>query len=134
MNRPDDQPTREAVTALVRKLFAAENERNRDEADKILSSDYVPITRGTGQADRDRAETLSKIAGGRAEFRRLIDRAKIDVALFVDGRVAIATSLLPTEDGKDKPPTLADYRNTQVFVKEDNGWRCVAWQVTKVAK
>lgn len=132
MNPTDGQQAKEEVTALVRRLFMSENDRNRDEADKILASGYVPITRWKGQVDRDRAETLKNVASGPPQMRRHIDRADIKVALFLNGRVAIASTLLPTEDQREDPPKLADFRNMQVFVKDDNEWKCVAWQVTKV--
>jgi ketosteroid isomerase-like protein len=116
-------------------LFQAENHPgDPDAAGKILGAerDYLPIIRGKGQVDRDRKDTLGKIAKSSETFRRHVDKAEIDVALFLEGRVAIARSLLPTTDSATTPPTEASYRNTQVFVKQDDGWKCVAWQVTRV--
>ena len=123
----------EEIRKLVRKLFQAENHPgDRKTAHDILATDYLPITRGRGQVDRDRDDTLEKIANASSSFRRHIAQAEIDVALFLEGRVAIARSLLPTTDSATTPPTEASYRNMQVFVNRDDGWKCVAWQVTRV--
>ena len=118
---------------MVRKLFQAENyPGDPNTARDILATDYLPITRGKGQVDRDRNETLDKIANASQSLRRKVDQAEIDVALFLQGQVAIARTLLPIIDSATTPPTEASFRNMQVFLKRDDGWKCVAWQVTKV--
>jgi ketosteroid isomerase-like protein len=150
MAQPDDAGTKEHIKQSIRELFRAENgpgSQNPDDyivspdktpesiravAERILADDYLPITRGKGQVDLDRNDTLRKIVSGLASFRRHVDLAEIEVDLFLDGRVAIARTLLPTSDSKDTPPSEASYRNMHVFLKRDNEWRCVAWQVTRV--
>ena len=125
---PEDE-----IRELVRALFRAENHPgDKDAAAAVLATDYIPIVRGRGQVDRNRDDTLDKIAGAPASFHRLVDRARIDVHLFLEGQVAIATSLLPTTDSATNPPTDASFRNTHVFLKRADGWKCVAWQVTRV--
>lgn len=133
MSQSDEERVKEEIRILVRKLFRAENyPGDENAASSVLSTDYLPITRGKGQVDRDRDETLRKIADPSPSFQREVDRAEIDVALFLDNRVAIARSLLSTTDSKESPPVKASYRNMQVFLKRDDQWKCVAWQVTKV--
>lgn len=152
MIQSDDEKTKEDIRKLVRMLFRAENGpggedpddyivtpgNTRDSiqaaADDILAPEgkYFPIIRGRGQVDRDRAETLEKIVNGSPSFRRHVGQAEIEVALFPDDRVAIAQSLLPTSDSTTNPTTQASFRNMHVFLKLDNEWKCVAWQVTRV--
>jgi Domain of unknown function (DUF4440) len=133
MTQSDSERTKEEIRRLVRKLFQAENHPgDRDTASDILAPDYLPIIRGKGQVDRDRDETLEKVANASKSFRRKVDQAEIDVALFLEGQVAIARTLLPATDSATTPPTEASFRNMQVFLKRDDGWKCVAWQVTRV--
>ena len=133
MAQSNSEESKEEVRELVRKLFQAENHPgDRKTADDILATDYIPITRGRGQVDSDRDDTLEKIVNASRTFQRRVDQAQIDVALFLEGQVAIARSLLPTTDSATTPPTEASYRNMQVFLKRNNGWKCVAWQVTRV--
>jgi hypothetical protein len=147
---PDDAATKEHIKQSIRELLRAENGPGGQERDNyivspdntpnsirlvaegILAGDYLPVTRGKGQVDRDRDDTLAKIITGPPSFRRHVDRAEIQVALFLDGRVAIGRTLLPTTDSRDNPPSEAAYRNMHVFLKRDNAWKCVAWQVTRV--
>jgi ketosteroid isomerase-like protein len=66
-------------------------------------------------------------------FIRHVDQAVIEVTFFPDNnRVAIARSLLPATDARETPPAEASYRNMHVFLKREDTWQCVAWQVTKV--
>jgi hypothetical protein len=114
-------------------LFQAENHAGDPNAPgDILATDYLPIIRWKGQVDRDRSDTLDKIANAPKTVWRKVDQAEIDVAFFLEGHVAIARTLLPTTDSATTPPTEASFRNTQVFLKREDGWKCVAWQVTRV--
>ena len=133
MSQSYGERIKEEIRMLVRKLFRAENyPGDKNAAASVLATDYLPITRGKGQVDRDRDQTLRKIADSSRTFHREVDTAEIEVALFLDNRVAIARSLLPTNDSKENPPAKASYRNMQIFLKRDDQWQCVAWQVTKV--
>ncbi len=129
MSQSNDEGT---IKDLVCKLFRAENRQAKQDAAEILATDYLPITRGKGQVDVSREDTLEKIRAGSPLFVRHVDRAKIDVAFFLDDHVAIASSLLPTTDSRETLPAEASYRNMHVFLKRSDQWKCVAWQVTKV--
>jgi hypothetical protein len=150
MRQLDETKEMEAIEAAVRDLFRAENgpgggddkefvtqpdntaQSIGDVAERILDNDYLPIIRARGQVDHDRKETIQKIVNGSSSFRRHADRATIQVKLFLDGQVGIARSLLPTTDFSASPPVEASYRNTQVFLKRESSWKCVAWHVTRV--
>lgn len=128
-----DDIDRSEIRQLVYTLFQSENKPgNRDAAASILAKDYLPIVRAKGQVDRSREETLNKIANASTSFYRDVDRASIEVELFQDNIVAIARTLLSTIDSSQDPPITAFYRNMQVFLKRNNQWQCIAWQVTKV--
>jgi len=129
----NNEEIKKEIKDVVRKLFHAENAPgNRDAATDILATDYLPIIRARGQVDASREDTLEKIANSSPSFVRHVDQDAIEVALFLDNRVAIARTLLPTTDSRETPPAEASYRNTHVFLNRDNEWKCVAWQVTKV--
>jgi len=130
---PSDEEARTEVEALARQLFEAENvPGDRSTAARVLAADYLPITRGNGTTDRDRDETLSKFERPNLNFHRHLDRAIINVDVFLEHRLAIARTLLPMTDASSGAPTAVSYRNMQVFLKRGEGWECVAWQVTKV--
>jgi hypothetical protein len=133
MNPSDDENTKAEIRELVRTLFRCENHPgDRATADKILADDYLPITRAKGQVDRNREETLDKIASSPASFHRDVDSADIDVALFQDNTMAIARSRLSTSDSAQQPPAIGSYRNMHVLLKRNNQWQCIAWQVTRI--
>ena len=122
----------EEIKTAVRRLFTAENERNDKVAEEFLAPDSIPIIRGNGHADRDRSETLTKIGNpGRPHLVRHVDQATIDVTLFCNDTVAIARTLLPTTDTTATPPD-ATFHNMQVFLRRNDQWQVVAWQVTKI--
>jgi hypothetical protein len=130
MSQPNDEAT---IKDLVRRLFLAENRQDAEDADRILASDYLPITRARGQVDQSRKQTLKNIAAGSPLFMRHVDQVVIEVTFFPDNnRMAIARSLLPTTDARATPPAEASYRNINVFLKREDKWQCVAWQVTQV--
>ena len=151
MVEPDVVAIKEMLREAVRTLFRAENGPSthdngdylasphntadgiRNIVDGILASDYLPIVRGRGQVDLDRDDTLKKIAAGSPSFVRHVARADIKVDLFLDNQVAIIRSLLPTTDSRDTPIVEAPYRNLHVFLRTDDKWRCIAWQVTRVS-
>jgi len=133
MNQSDDEGTKEEIRELVLSLFRAENyPGNRDAAANVLAIDYLPITRAKGQVDCNREDTLQKIANAPASRHRDVDGAEIDVALFQDDSVAIARSQLSMTDSLHNPPTVESYRNMHIFLKRNDQWQCVAWQVTKI--
>lgn len=133
MNQSDDESTKEEIRNLVRSLFRAENyPGDRATAANILAEDYLPIARAKGQIDRDREDTLQKIANASKSFHRDVDGATIDVVLFQENTVAIVRSKLPTTNLSQVPPIKASYRNMHVFLKREDRWQCTAWQVTKI--
>ncbi|MCL4251972.1 MAG: hypothetical protein KJ065_27720 [Anaerolineae bacterium] len=150
MRQLDKENEVEAVKSAVRDLFRAENgpggddneefvthpdntpQSVRDVAERILANDYLPITRGRGQVDLDRNETILKVVNGSSSFRRHVGRATIQVDLFLDDQLAIARSVLPTTDFSVSPPAEASYRNTHVFLKRNSNWNCIAWHVTRI--
>jgi hypothetical protein len=132
MNQSDES-IKERIRELVRSLFRSENyPGNRDVAANILADDFTPITRASGKVDRDREDTLQKIDNASASRHRDVDKAEIEVLLFQDDSVAITESLLPMTNSEHDPPTIEYYRNMHVFLKRNDLWQCVAWQVTKV--
>jgi hypothetical protein len=133
MTRFDNERTKEDIRGIVHNLFRSENyPGDREAADNILADDYIPITRAKGQTDSDREDTLKKIANASASRHRDVDRAEINVALFQDDSVAIVKSRLPVTNSEHNPPVVEHYLNMHVFLKRNNQWKCVAWQVTKV--
>ena len=122
------------IKELVCTLFRAENPPgNKEAAEEILADDkhYLPIIRGSGKPDKDRNETLENFRKPNLNFCRHVEKANPEVTLL-DDSVAIARTLLPMTDSTGGTPKEVAYRNTHVFQKKGDQWKCVAWQVTKV--
>jgi hypothetical protein len=133
MSQNSNIEIKEVIKKMVHRLFQAENyPGNRKEAEDILASDYLPITRAKGQIDRNREDTLSKIANPNRFIVRHADQANIEVDLYLDNHMAIVRSLLSVTNSELTSPTEASYRNMHIFLKRDRQWKCIAWQVTKV--
>ena len=125
-------PTEKRIKDLVCALFRAENLQQEQDAAEILATDCLPIVRWQGKVDASRENTLEKIQGSSPLFVRHVDQVEIDVTFFLDNSVAIANSLLPATDSREAPPIKSSYRNMHVFLKRNDQWQCVSWQVTKV--
>ena len=146
MRLPHDHPTSRDIAHSVHQLFRAENRAYQGNSDdtlaagterkvveSILAADFIQITRGKGQV-LTRAGLVEDISeNARPEFRRHVSRAQTEVDLFSESGVAVATTLLPATNHGNTAIEQASYRNLHVFVNRDGVWKCVVWQVTKVA-
>ncbi|HEX6642717.1 MAG TPA: nuclear transport factor 2 family protein [Thermoanaerobaculia bacterium] len=132
MSETDDSlAIKEQITASLRGLFEAENPGgNREAAAEFFAPDCIPIIRGSGQKAGSRDEML-KSFGTRPDFYRYASRAVIEVTLFLENQLAIATTILPTIDVSGATPAMATYCNTHVLLRRDDEWKCISWQVTK---
>lgn len=104
----------------VKDLIKAENSKDRGKADKILSKKFIAITRSKGE-EQDREKLLEAIENSNRNDREVYD---LHVIGDESDKTVIVRSIV-------KVPI--SYRNTHVFVKEENEeWRCISWQVTEL--
>jgi ketosteroid isomerase-like protein len=121
-------------TAVEKEFTALENTwgeavKKRDTAylEKLYAAEYLFTDPSGGVADR--AKDIGDTKSG--AFK--LDAFKLDeIKVHQYGNVAVVTgrnTLTATADGKD---VSGAYRFTDVFVKRDGRWQCVATQATRV--
>jgi hypothetical protein len=116
--------------ALVRDLIDAENTRDRRKADDILAKDFLFITRARGD-EQTRASLLDEVAQPKnpAVQRTLVDGS---VSTRGSGDLCVVWSVVSTRDTANPGAAEGRFRNVHVFERQQQEWRCLSWQVTKV--
>lgn len=115
------------LVAVVTNLIEAENKNDGPAADRLLAPDFVAITRSHG-AEHNRKELLNKIVNPGLTFVR-----RIEGEPWVEhgADLAVVRSVVVILDGS--PPAEVRFRNTHVLKRYGDEWKCLAWQVTKLA-
>ena len=113
------------VQGLNQDSFRAEDdpETAKSILDTLLSSDfYIVRARGVIQ---DKQQMIDHAAGDTSGRLRRLE--EVDVRVYGDTGVArtLLTLLEPTGE------EVGRYWNTKVFVRQEPGWKCVAWHVTQ---
>jgi hypothetical protein len=116
--------------ALVITLIDAENTRDRQAADDVLAADFTQITRARGveQARPALLDELEKPANT-GILRSLVAGS---LSTKTSGDLAVVRSLVETRDAAQPAAAPGRFRNIHVFERQQNRWRCVIWQVTRV--
>jgi hypothetical protein len=114
------------VRRLNQRTFEAEDDpdRARDILEPILSRDFS-IVRARGVV-QDKHRMIDQAARKTSGRRRNL--TSVDVRVYEDAAVVGTLLTLVEPTGKE----LGDYVNTKVFVRQEAGRQCVAWQVTEV--
>lgn len=116
------------LTTAVGQLLQAENDARPKAVGSLLSPRFIAITRSDGR-ELGREEFLQSVGvnGAGTDSRRLeappqILAAKtLGAARFVVEVAGPATQILR-------------FRNTLLFEHLGDGWRCLSWQVTRLAE
>lgn len=118
-----------ALVDHVRQLLAAENRADPAAAETLLAPAFAGITRASGR-EEDRAALLAAIASPTRPglWRYLVES---ETRAWVDGGLGVVSSVVQTRSPVVCEPTGC-FRNLHVFQRDAGGWRCVAWQVTRV--
>lgn len=110
---------------LNRASFAAEDQGSRAMMEPILADDFH-IVRNSVRAEEAQA-MLENVASGKGKGRREVS----DETVRVYGDRAVVASLIAF--WRDNGDFIGRFWNTKVFThQQGGGWRCSAWQVTKV--
>lgn len=119
-----------SIVALVRGLVEAENTRNTAMAESILAPSFTAITRARGE-EQNRSKLLEEMAQPKnPNIQRELDNQGFIIWKSED--LAVAKSLVTTQDKTDKQILPKRYRNIHVFERLEGQWRCVSWQVTEL--
>ena len=118
------------LTSLVRKLIGAENAGSRRDADQILSSAFLGITRADG-SEQDREALLQAIeaAQGRGRVREMEEPVQVSLG----SETALVRGIVAVRAEADQKAIISRFRNTLTFRLEGSDWRCIGWQVTRLA-
>jgi ketosteroid isomerase-like protein len=124
----------DAPTALEKEFTALENswgeaviKRDTAYLEKLYAAEYRFVDPGGGVADR-----AKDIGDTKAGVFKLSAFKLDEIKVHQYGIVVVVTgsnALTATADGKDASGV---YRFTDVFVKRDGRWQCVATQATRV--
>jgi len=117
------------IVAVVERLIAAENSKNKDDAARELAADFTQITRMTGVEQR-RDEYVKAVADPPPPERHR--QLEPDPWVRQSGDLAVVRSVVETTE-RATPPATARFRNIHVLTREGGAWKCLAWQVTKLA-
>lgn len=122
---------REQLASIVALLIEAENKASWEQADRVLSSKFRGITRADGtEQDREGVRRAIERQHGQDSVRDF-DRSSVDVIHGTDAGVVRSVVLL--RQRSDPSAVVGRFRNTHSFCLEGSEWRCVGWQVTRLA-
>lgn len=116
------------IVSVVERLIEAENTRNAGASAAELATDFVGITRARG-VEQDRDAMLQEVANPKSLVERQLEPERW---VRQSGDVAVVRSVVVVYDGTS-PPVVARFRNVHVLTREGDAWKCLAWQVTKLA-
>ena len=126
MRRQDgDQSTADAIrdlTSVNARILQAEEEGRPADLEPLLIEEFT-IVRANGKK-QSRQKFLKEVPAN-ANRGRVADRP--DVRVY--GECAVFTGRVTTT----RDPGSGRFWNTRLFVRDATGWRCAAWQVTRIS-
>ncbi len=118
------------VTAIARMnqdILQAEEAGLQDKLAPLLHQDFT-IVRASGEK-QNRQQFLEAVPANKDRGRR---GDQVEVRRYDDR--AIFTCRVTTTRDKDGNQVISHFWNTRLFVRENDEWRCAAWQVMKIAE
>lgn len=118
---------RDDIINVVTRLFEAENSADADAARRLLSKDFIAITRARG-VEQEREALLDELAHPKnPSVTRTLEGIP---SAWQTGDLAFVRSIVSIQDGE--PPIAVRFRNLHILRREGDAWACLAWQVTKL--
>jgi Domain of unknown function (DUF4440) len=112
----------ETIRNLNRQSFLAEELGDTAMLEPILDDEFwIVRSGGERQNKKQMLDALASTAGG----RRVIRKELVQPC----GSTVVALTLIGYYKGRE---LVGDFWNSKVFVRDDRGWRCKAWQVFRV--
>src|SRR3712207_1288614 len=114
------------LASLIRSLIEAESAASREQADQILSAQFLGITRADG-TEQDRDQLLGTIEKSKGQDRvRELEQSALNISHGEDA--AVVRSVVVVRQHSDPSAIVGRFRNTNSFRREGTEWRCVGWQ------
>jgi hypothetical protein len=123
----NNQDDRRELQELNVKIGEAEKGRDADFLRTVLADDLY-FRRASGVVV-DRATYLVDLAKPENTYEYLVSE---DVAVTVYESTAVASLRVRAKGTKDNTPFEGVYRNTRLFLKQPEGWRCAVWFNTRI--
>jgi hypothetical protein len=126
----EDRSSADTIEELTNKnefILQAEEQGRKADLAPLLTDDFS-IIRATG-LKQDRQDFLEAVQGN-AGRGRTADQP--EVRLY--GDCAVYTCRVTTTRNPNGTPGGGRFWNTRLFVRDPEGWRCAAWQVTEIRK
>ncbi|HAJ37903.1 MAG TPA: hypothetical protein DCL15_19710 [Chloroflexi bacterium] len=117
------------VRRLNRATFEAEQRREQEPLEAILADEFR-IKRASGTVQSKKEMIYDVLFGPNPFLERRVaeDDGPDNPKIFAN--CAVITSLLTTqEQGNDGALLQKTFRNVKIFMKQEDRWRCVSWQV-----
>lgn len=112
---------------LNQDILEAEEIGAKEKLEPLLHQDFT-IVRARGEK-QNRQQFLDAVPANRDRGRRA---DQVEVHLY-DDRAIFACRVTTNTRDKDGKQAINYYWNTRLFVRENDKWRCAAWQVMKIA-
>ncbi len=127
--RADQSADQSQIKKVTDRLLAAQQKGDTGVLEGLLTDDFVGI-HGDGTTET-KAQYLASIRAGTLKYDEIDVR---DSRVHIYGDAAVVYALL-TFTGKlnGKQFTGVDLRNTRIWVRQQGDWKCVGYQVTRVA-
>jgi hypothetical protein len=113
------------LMSLVINLIGSENDKNRNNAQMILSKEFIAITRSSGK-EENREMLLKSIEKGSEKNPNIVRIMDKEYKVVENGHLGIVRSKVITKNPE------GNYRNLHIFRKENDHWKCIIWQVTEL--
>jgi Domain of unknown function (DUF4440) len=117
--------TIEELTNQNEFILQAEEQGHKADLAPLLTDEFI-IIRATGV--KQNRDDFLKAVPGNAGRGRTADQPEVHLY----GDCAVFTCRVTTTRNPDGTPGGGSFWNTRLFVRDPEGWRCAAWQVTKI--
>ncbi len=126
-NSSPTSDVRQEVKALQAELVQAILKGDTSVMEKYYSDDYIAI-HGDGKVTT-KAEEIDNFKSGTTKYESIIIR---EAKMRVYGNTVVVNALASIKTVVNGNPYTGDVRNTRVWVKQNDNWKLVVFQATRV--
>ena len=121
-----EDSTTQLILNLNQQILEAEEEGREADLEPLLTDDFW-IVRGSG-VKQNRQDYLNDVKRN-ANLGRTADQTEVRLCDECAVYTCLVTTTRTPEDGPG-----GRFWNTRLFERDGEGWRCAAWQVTKISE
>ena len=118
------------IKKVVNEVNAAILKADANAYGKLLSDDYTAIRTSGGMFTK--TQEIENVKSGALKYEKSDIQ---DLKIHVYGHTAVTTALVSFKGtAADGKPWSGTTRATRVWVKQNDNWKCVAYQATRVSQ